>query len=73
MVLIVSLALIALLAARRAALPPWKRLGLVVAMVGLGAAVVAITTLAHRPRAQCRARLGCTRIGSPAILGYSGG
>ena len=46
-VLIVSLALIALLAARRAALPPWKRLGLVVAMVGLGAAVVAIKTLSH--------------------------
>lgn len=46
-VLIVSLAVIALVAARRAALPPWKRFGLVVAMAGLGAAVVAIKTLAH--------------------------
>jgi hypothetical protein len=46
-VLIVSLALIALAAARRTELPPWKRVGLVVAMAGLGAAVVAIKTLAH--------------------------
>jgi hypothetical protein len=46
-VLIVSLVLIALAAAPRTELPPWKRVGLVVAMAGLGAAVVAIKTLAH--------------------------
>lgn len=46
-VLIVSLALIAQLAARRTGLPRWKRIGLVVVMVGLGAVVVGIKTLAH--------------------------
>lgn len=46
-VLIVSLALIAQLAARRTGLPRWKRIGLVVVMVGLGAVVVAIKTVAH--------------------------
>jgi hypothetical protein len=45
--LVVSLGLFALLAARRTGLPPWKRLALVVALVGLGALVVLLKTLAH--------------------------
>jgi hypothetical protein len=40
-------AFIALPAARRTALPPWKRFGPAVAMAGLGAAVLTVETLAH--------------------------
>jgi hypothetical protein len=45
--LVVSLGLFALLAVRRTTLPTWKRVLLVLALVGLGALVVAIKTLAH--------------------------
>lgn len=45
--LILSLGLFALLAARRTALPAWKRAVLVVALVALGGLVVALKTLAH--------------------------
>ncbi|SDZ26170.1 hypothetical protein SAMN05421504_111154 [Amycolatopsis xylanica] len=44
---VVSLGLFALLAARRTRLPLWKRLLLVVALLGLGTLVVVIKTLAH--------------------------
>ena len=44
---IVSLGLFALLAARRTALPPWKRAVLVLTLLALGALVVAVKTLAH--------------------------
>jgi len=44
---VVSLGLFALLAARRAKLPTWKRLVLVLALLALGALVVGLKTLAH--------------------------
>ena len=44
---VVTLGLFALLAARRTQLAWWKRSALVAALIGLGALVVLLKTLAH--------------------------
>jgi hypothetical protein len=44
---IIELGLFALLAVRRTTLPPWRRTLVVAALVGLGALVVLVKTLAH--------------------------
>jgi hypothetical protein len=46
-VLVITLGLFALLAARRTKLAGWKRLLIVAALIGLGALVVLLKTLAH--------------------------
>jgi hypothetical protein len=44
---VITLGLFALLAARRTKLAGWKRLLIVAALIGLGALVVLLKTLAH--------------------------
>jgi len=44
---VITLGLFASLAARRTQLAPWKRVLIVAALIGLGALVVLLKTLAH--------------------------